>query len=54
MKHLTKLPRIDEKRCKWVTNHWRTLEYIVMHSKYVEMHSNANFIKPGFSKEGQI
>ena len=23
-----------------------------MHSKCVEMHSNANFIKPGFPKEG--
>ena len=25
-----------------------------MHSKCVEMHSNANFIKPGFPKEGHI
>ena len=42
----------DGKRCKCITNHWRTLECIVMHSKCVEMHSNANFVKPVFPKDG--
>ena len=44
----------DGKRCKCITNRWRTLECIVMHSKCVEMHSNANFVKPVFPKDGHI
>ena len=47
-----KLLMSDGKRCKCITNRWRTLECIVMHSKCVEMHSNANFVKPVFPKDG--
>ena len=44
----------DGKHCKCITNHWRTLECIVMHSKCVEMHSNTNLVKPGFPKDSHI
>ena len=48
------MPTIDAKRCKCITNHLRTLECIVTHSKCVEMHSHANFVKPVFPKDGHI